>query len=474
MDSFNNPFSKLNIHIINANPEIITLGIEKIVVVFNKKEITNFSQFVERLNEIYEDYGIVQSIYNKEGFKIIEFNKLHINNIWNYIANNDTIQISLNYQKEEFKENKNENLIKYSNIKEDIFYKDNNSKTKNKSYLKNLSKNEKISANKISSTLLDKNNISEFYINKKNKKKNILDTSSSNSEHSELSLEFENNNNKTKNNTSINSKNIVKPNIKKEVKLTDFYNDSTASKNLLGKKRKVKSNTKENSNNININKIKETNHKSQSNVDIKKLNYKLIPSDKLDDVPFLNEHYAQLFLPGTNIKFKIQELLKTGIGVGDYHFGVVDNYNPENNSFLIKDCNSLNEKTKLFMYQSDDENLMCIELKNFVEIWIETEKNGKNYLEKDSELTKHFIRRQVEYYFCDKNYEKDNFLKKNEDENGFIPLNVIMGFNKIQMITKDKNEFIEALKEDGNENLGEDKIKSYEFNQDFSKIRKIK
>ena len=126
------------------------------------------------------------------------------------------------------------------------------------------------------------------------------------------------------------------------------------------------------------------------------------------------------------------------------------------------------------MYQSDDENLMCIELKNFVEIWIETEKNGKNYLEKDSELTKHFIRRQVEYYFCDKNYEKDNFLKKNEDENGFIPLNVIMGFNKIQMITKDKNEFIEALKEDVNENLGEDKIKSYELNQDFTKIRKIK
>ena len=119
MDSFNNPFSKLNIHIINANPEIITLGIEKIVVVFNKNEITNFSQFIEKLNEIYEDYGIVQSIYNKEGFKIIEFNKLQINNIWNYIANNDIIQVSLNYQNEEFIENKNCKLIKKSNLKED-------------------------------------------------------------------------------------------------------------------------------------------------------------------------------------------------------------------------------------------------------------------------------------------------------------------------------------------------------------------
>ena len=167
-------------------------------------------------------------------------------------------------------------------------------------------------------------------------------------------------------------------------------------------------------------------------------------------------------------------MLKTGIGVGDYHFGIIDNYNEENNSFLIKNCNSLNEKTLLFMYQCDEENLMSVELKNFVEIWIETEKNGKNYLEKDKELTKHFIRRQVEFYFCNKNYEKGNFLKKNEDDNGFIPIDVIMNFNKIQMITKDKNEFIEALKEEENVGLGEDKTKSYEFNGDFSKIRKIK
>ena len=470
MDSFNNPFSKLNIHIINANPEIITLGIEKIVVVFNKNEITNFSQFIEKLNEIYEDYGIVQSIYNKEGFKIIEFNKLQINNIWNYIANNDIIQVSLNYQNEEFIENKKYKLIKKSNLKED-------NKGKNsdyKPYLTAFSKSDKIPSNFISSNLLNKNNISEFYINKKNEGKNILDSSSSNSENSEQSSESEKNNKKVKNKNSKNGKNTVNQNIKKEVKLTDYYNNFTMSKNLLGKKRKAINNAKGNSYNNNVNKIKEKNSNSQNNMSIKNLNYKLIPSDKLDDITFLKEHYAQLFLPGTNIKFKIQELLKTGIGIGDYHFGVVDNYNSENNSFLIKDCNSLNEKTKLFMYQSDDENLMCIELKNFVEIWIETENNGKNYLEKDSELTRHFIRRQVEYYFCDKNYDKDNFLKKNEDENGFIPLNVIMGFNKIQMITKDKNEFVEALKEEGNENLGEDKNKSYEFNQDFSKIRKIK
>ena len=35
MDSFNNPFIKLNIYVINANEQMIILGIEKIVVASN-------------------------------------------------------------------------------------------------------------------------------------------------------------------------------------------------------------------------------------------------------------------------------------------------------------------------------------------------------------------------------------------------------------------------------------------------------
>ena len=260
-----------------------------------------------------------------------------------------------------------------------------------------------------------------------------------------------------------------KKTIEKPMKAKDKYNknidnesENTNNKKFLGKKRISKNN------NIKINNFV---NKAKLNEKISKINYELIPSDKLDDISFLNSNYPKLFLPGTKVKFKIQELLKIGIGVGDYHFGVIDNFNSQNNSFLIKDCSSLNEKTMLFMYQYDDD-LMCIELKNFVEIWIQTEKNGKDYLEKDPELIKHFIRRQTEFYFCDKNYEKDSFLKQNEDEKGYIPINVIMNFNKIKMITKDRNEFIEALKEEGNKNLGEDSNKSYELNEDFTKIRK--
>ena len=125
MDSFNNSFCRLNFKIINADYELIMLGIDKIVVAFNlscpiynsfinllinKNEITNYSQFIEKLREIYEDYGIVEGIYNKEGFRIIEFNNLHINNIWNYINNDDIIQIALNYDKKDLNSNKNDKL----------------------------------------------------------------------------------------------------------------------------------------------------------------------------------------------------------------------------------------------------------------------------------------------------------------------------------------------------------------------------
>ena len=79
MSSFNNPYNKLNIYIINANPEIIMMGIEKIVVSFNKNEVTNYSKFIEKLNDIFKDYGIIENIFNKEGFRIVEFNNLKIN-----------------------------------------------------------------------------------------------------------------------------------------------------------------------------------------------------------------------------------------------------------------------------------------------------------------------------------------------------------------------------------------------------------
>ena len=216
------------------------------------------------------------------------------------------------------------------------------------------------------------------------------------------------------------------------------------------------------------------------------MNYELIPSDKLDDISFLQNSFPKLFIKGTNIKFKIQELLKNGIGVGNYHYGVIDNFNLENKSFLIKisENDSIGEKTMLYMYLYD-EDFMCVEIKNFVEIWIEKDKNNvinndekieANYnMEIDEELTKQFIKRQIEYYFSDNNYKKDSFLKSKEDKDGYIPISILMSFNKIKMITNDQNIFIKALKEDENSNnIEKENNKLYELSDDLSKIRKIK
>ena len=344
---------------------MIMLGIEKIVVSFNKNEITNYSQFIEKLNEIYEDFGIIQAIYNREGFKILQFNKLQINNIWNYICDNDTIQVELNYKKRKLEE------------KENITSKNNN--FKESSSFNNISKSDKIE-NK--NELLNENKISKFSVSIDNKRKN-LNYSSSSSENSESISEDEKYDKSKMSKDDSSDKNHVHQNIKSEIKIKDFSNNDTMNKKLLGKKRQANDNSKRNwkfnNNNNNINE-KEKNYNHQNVKIIPKINYQLIPSDKLDNLLYLNENFPKLFIQGTNIKFKIQELLKNGIGIGDYHFGIVDNYNKESNSLLIKNCNSLNEKTLLFMYQSEDENLMSIELKNFVEVWVEAENNGNLYL----------------------------------------------------------------------------------------------
>ena len=76
MESNINPFVKIKIYVVNDKSELVMKGLNKIIVVFNKLEITNFSQFVEKLNEIYSDYGVVEKISDKDGFRIMNLNNL--------------------------------------------------------------------------------------------------------------------------------------------------------------------------------------------------------------------------------------------------------------------------------------------------------------------------------------------------------------------------------------------------------------
>ena len=503
MESNINPFVKLKIYVVNDKSELVMKGMNKIIVVFNRLEITNYSQFVEKLNEIYSDYGVVEKISDKDGFRIMNLNNLQINNIWNYLSNNDITYVTLTDKKHSLS-SKNENNI---NLKQkyDIansYFKLDNSSKREKSYSNNINNNYHKSMSSSSSS----SQISSSHSKNKNVKKTFVEVESSFSSSTKKKISHNLSNCSEKSNESdssekddisLNKSEIFKRKKKessfKEIKKDNFHNFKA-----LGKKRKLnEKNFKENYNynkkrklenlNTNTRYKKKNNQNNNNSIKNKKINYKLIPSDKLDDVTFLKSSYPKLFNQGTNIKFKIQELLEKGIGVGDYHKGVIEDFNLENKSFLIKNCNcdSMNEKTKIFMYQYDDD-LMFVELKNFVELWIEKENNEEVNdvndmtidvdIDKNDDLSKHFIKRQIEYYFSDDNYQKDSYLKSKEDENGFIPISVIMSFNKIKMITTNKDLFVNALMEKDNENDSEkgNKNKLYELNDDLTKIRKIK
>ncbi len=59
------------------------------------------------------------------------------------------------------------------------------------------------------------------------------------------------------------------------------------------------------------------------------------------------------------------------------------------------------------------------------------------------------IRKQVEFYFSDSNYRKDTFLRAaaESDPDGFVPISVLLTFNKLKQLTTDADKVVEALKE---------------------------
>lgn len=54
-------------------------------------------------------------------------------------------------------------------------------------------------------------------------------------------------------------------------------------------------------------------------------------------------------------------------------------------------------------------------------------------------------KKQMEYYFSEENLERDLFLRSKMDSDGWIPLHVIMSFNRLRTLTADLNLILEAL-----------------------------
>lgn len=222
---------------------------------------------------------------------------------------------------------------------------------------------------------------------------------------------------------------------------------------FLGKKTK--------SNQANSIKKKQIKKEALHKIEIDESKLTKIPSEKLDDLSYLNENHHLLFQKNTLLKFKMIELGDDGIEVSNYKIGKVLNYSEETNSLLVQleDSDLVNSKTKLMICEDkdddNDDNVICIQIKNFIEIFyynpnqqnnqkkLQTEKvsekNDKkeqphrieeinnnnneclhNYtLNNDKEsLAIPFIQRQIEYYFSNKNYYKDSYLLQSRDEEG--------------------------------------------------------
>ncbi|KAK2725487.1 hypothetical protein QYM36_000095 [Artemia franciscana] len=62
---------------------------------------------------------------------------------------------------------------------------------------------------------------------------------------------------------------------------------------------------------------------------------------------------------------------------------------------------------------------------------------------------KDLCRRQIEYYFSDENLQKDFFLRRRMDSEGYLPVSLIASFHRVQALTQDVSLVIQSIKDSG-------------------------
>lgn len=65
----------------------------------------------------------------------------------------------------------------------------------------------------------------------------------------------------------------------------------------------------------------------------------------------------------------------------------------------------------------------------------------------DDLTLKEYVRKQIEYYFSEENLQRDFFLRRRMDKEGYIPISLIASFHRVQALTQDVSLVIESLKE---------------------------
>ncbi|XP_053110107.1 la-related protein 1B isoform X7 [Hemicordylus capensis] len=77
----------------------------------------------------------------------------------------------------------------------------------------------------------------------------------------------------------------------------------------------------------------------------------------------------------------------------------------------------------------------------------------------DETLLKEYIKRQIEYYFSVENLERDFFLRRKMDQQGFLPISLIASFHRVQALTTNVSLILEALKDSTEVEIVEQKMR---------------
>ncbi|KAG5875098.1 hypothetical protein JTB14_033702 [Gonioctena quinquepunctata] len=71
--------------------------------------------------------------------------------------------------------------------------------------------------------------------------------------------------------------------------------------------------------------------------------------------------------------------------------------------------------------------------------------NSNSYLSLDGPTVKEYIRNQIEYYFSEDNLNRDFFLRRKMDAEGYLPVTLIASFHRVQALTNNVALIVEAI-----------------------------
>ncbi|XP_050415321.1 la-related protein 1B isoform X1 [Patella vulgata] len=77
----------------------------------------------------------------------------------------------------------------------------------------------------------------------------------------------------------------------------------------------------------------------------------------------------------------------------------------------------------------------------------------------EDNVLKDFIKKQIEYYFSEENLERDFFLRRRMDKEGWLPVSLISNFHRVQILSQNKDFILQAMRESEKVELYDDETR---------------